>query len=78
MKYYTLCRFDVTEGNMGRWFDIGGFTTKAEAKAELAWDKDDTGKPGTHYTILENDGSATKMIAQRDALPAPRGFRLEA
>lgn len=78
MTYYTLCRFEVTEGNMGRWFDIGGFNTKAEAKAELAWDKDDSGKPGTHYHILTNDGSAAKMIAQRDALPAPRGFELEA
>ena len=78
MKYYTLCRFSTLDGKTGRWFDIGGFTTKAEAKAELAWDKADTGKPGTHYFILVNDGSMAQMLAQRDALPAPRGFTLEA
>ena len=77
MPYYTICRFSTLDGKTGRWFDIGGCTAKAEAKAELAWDKDSTGKPRTHYTILTNDGSMAQMIAQRDALPAPRGFELE-
>ena len=69
--YYTLCKVDVMSG---QWFDQFGATTRAECADEME-SLIDGYTPRRHFKIVKSDGSAESMIAARDALEIPNGFK---
>ena len=75
--YFTLFRFEETAKNVGCWYDVFGSYYKRDCDEERVCYRDN-GDKGTWLVVVKHEDSAAAMIAAGKALPAPRGFELEA